>query len=102
MKKRRTIRIEVEREREVVIRCRESREAWCPACGARVQLVTVAEAALLAGISESALSRQLDACPLHFDETADGRVLICLNSLRQQRGSLKRTAPMSVNGNARE
>ncbi|MEO8436479.1 MAG: hypothetical protein ABI596_16395 [Pyrinomonadaceae bacterium] len=43
MKRKRTIRIAIEREREVVIRRRESREAWCPACGARVQLVTVAD-----------------------------------------------------------
>jgi len=102
MKKKRTIRIEVEKEREVVIRHRESREAWCAACGAQVQFVTVAEAAHLAGLSELALSRQLAACPLHFDETADGRVLICLDSLRQQRGSLKRTAPTAVSGNAQE
>ena len=40
MKTKRTIRIELEREREVVIRQRESREVWCPACGAQVPFET--------------------------------------------------------------
>ena len=43
MKTKRVIRIAVEREREVVIRQRESSEAWCPVCGAQVQFETAAD-----------------------------------------------------------
>ena len=86
MRKKRTIRIVVEREREVVIRQGQTREAWCSSCGAQVQLVTIADAARSAGLSELALYEQLGLRALHFDESPDGRALVCLNSLRQQTG----------------
>ena len=57
--------------------------AWCAACGAESQLATIEETARRAGLTELATYRRLESGALHFMETADGRVLVCLNSLRQ-------------------
>jgi hypothetical protein len=83
MKTKRTIKVVVEREREVVITNQQKREAWCASCSAQVQLVTIAEAAHLAALTELALCQQLELGVVHFDETSDGRALICLNSLTE-------------------
>jgi hypothetical protein len=98
MKRKRTITIVVEREREVVIRHDESREDWCPSCGAQVQLLTVAEAARFTAVSELALYEQLELGALHFHETAGRRAVICLNSLSQQAKRLKATAMVPAGG----
>jgi hypothetical protein len=81
MKKTRTIRIVVEREREMLIRRRPSQETWCPSCGAQAQLLTIAEAARFAGLTELALHQLLEVRTIHLAKTADGRTLICFNSL---------------------
>lgn len=44
-------------------------------------MASVAYAAREAGLSELAIYQLLDARALHFREAADGRVLVCLNSL---------------------
>jgi hypothetical protein len=59
--------------------------AWCAECAAGVELVTPEEAALLTGSSQRAICRQVEAGRLHFSETADGRLFVCLNSLHTGR-----------------
>lgn len=44
-------------------------------------MLTMDESARAVGVSERAICRRIEAGSLHFTETADGRVLICLNSL---------------------
>jgi hypothetical protein len=54
--------------------------ALCPACLKEVEMVSLEEAALLAGVSLRDICRRVGADHLHFVETADGG-LVCTNSL---------------------
>ena len=56
-------------------------EDWCSHCGKQVRMITAAEAALVAGISLRAVCRRVEGGKLHFNETGDGLLFICLNSL---------------------
>jgi hypothetical protein len=84
MRKRRITKFTVETERTYIFRSRrEVRAGWCSECGVETQLATVAEAAREAGLSELAIYQLLNDGALHFTEDTGGRVLVCLNSLRQ-------------------
>jgi hypothetical protein len=81
-KRRRTTKFTIETERTFIFRNYGGKQpGWCVGCGADTQMATVAEAAREAGLSELAIYQLLDARALHFREDADGRVLVCLNSL---------------------
>ena len=67
----------------VVRRGRRLDEDWCTQCSRRVGMVTADEAAVLAGISLRAICRNVEVGGLHFKETGDGLLFICLNSLLQ-------------------
>jgi hypothetical protein len=55
--------------------------AWCFACGEQARMVTIEEAMALTGASSREIHRRLEARGIHFTETAQGFVLICLGSL---------------------
>ena len=82
MKRTKTTEITVETDELFVIK-RRDRSAYgrCGACGARVQMVTLAEAASIARVSELVICGQIRARFLHATATLNGQVLICLNSL---------------------
>jgi hypothetical protein len=52
----------------------------CPACLKEVEMVTLEEAALLAGVSLRDICRRVGADHLHFVETAEGG-FVCTSSL---------------------
>ncbi len=80
--RRRKTEIRVEIERVLIIKLnRQPRLEWCPLCAAEVSMVTPEEAAMLTGQSYRWLCRQVEAGQLHFTETADGLLRLCLNSL---------------------
>jgi len=84
MKRRR--RITVETEQMLIIRQTDNlmvsvQEDWCPACGERVQMMSFETAAATMGLHHRALYRLVEAGGLHFQETADGLLWICPNSL---------------------
>jgi len=80
--KKRTARITVETERLVVIRrSQTSSDGWCGQCEAPVKLIGLEEAAAIADASQRAIFRWAESGEIHFTETADGRVLFCLNSI---------------------
>jgi hypothetical protein len=80
-RRKRTTTVTFETERVLIVGSNTG--ARCDMCGGRAALVALSEAARLAGVSERALYRGLEAEALHFIETADGQLLICLASLRQ-------------------
>ena len=81
--KRRT-EITIETERLLIIRSRKtSAQAWCTSCGRQVQMITIDEAAQESKVSSRLVYRLVEADQLHFIETTDKRVLICVNSLHQ-------------------
>jgi hypothetical protein len=80
--KRKKTEIIVEREQVLIIRRLDDRQPRCCAeCSGQAQMVSVDEAAALGRLSARAIYRRVEAGQLHFIETADGLLLVCVNSL---------------------
>ena len=54
---------------------------WCPACAERANMITTEAAAILSNVDTRTIYRRIEACAIHFAETPEGLVLVCLNSL---------------------
>lgn len=54
---------------------------WCPQCGKQARMVSLDEAMIAAGASWREIHRWMEASDVHFIETTEGFVHICLNSL---------------------
>ena len=81
VKKRRTT-ITIEKEHVLVIGRRNRAVAvWCNGCGEQVTMISVEEAAAVAGVKTRAIYREVEAGKFHFTETPDGILRICLSSL---------------------
>jgi excisionase family DNA binding protein len=72
--------IVVERDQIIVVRKPGPMQA-CGSCGAGSPMLTVDEAASIAGVSARAIYRQIEEGRLHFLETDTGGLLICLTSV---------------------
>lgn len=79
----RRIEINVKTERLVVVSHRRSSRmmGWCDLCASPSAMLTVDEAAALASSSARRIYRRVEAGELHFMETPEGSLLVCLNSL---------------------
>lgn len=55
--------------------------AWCGECCGEVSVCTPEEAAIAAGVSARKIYSRVEAGQLHFSETSDGGLLICVGSL---------------------
>ena len=83
MRKRiRRTEITFERSKSFVIRnFKGAVIAWCHECDARVQFLSPEEAAVEAQVSLRTIYRWVESGKVHFTETADARLYICLASL---------------------
>lgn len=81
MRSTRRMKITVEKERLLVVGHQHEVESWCEECSARVRMLRPGEAAAVAAVSDRTIFRQIESHRLHFTETSQGAVLICLNSL---------------------
>ena len=80
--KRKKTEVIVERDQVLVIRRLNKREPrWCEECGEQAQMVSVDDAASIASLTARAVYRRVEAGKVHFSETTDGLLLVCLNSL---------------------
>lgn len=59
--------------REVVTRCAE--------CGEQVRMLTIEEAMAMTSASSRQIHRRIEAGEVHFTETTEGFLLMCMNSL---------------------
>ena len=59
----------------------ESTQNWCPACSAEVTMVTPEQAALVRYLTPRIIYRLIEAGDVHFLESQEGAVLVCLSSL---------------------
>jgi hypothetical protein len=85
VKTKRRTEITVETDRFIVIRRRiGSPPARCAVCEGQVKMVTPDEAALLARVTSRTVYRWIEADKLHFAETSEGQLFVCLNSLLEQ------------------
>ncbi len=92
MSTKRKIEITVETHQMVVIRRnRKSIQAWCNECGEEVEMIRPEEAAALPGTSSRIVFQWIEDARVHFSETPEGSLLICINSLlnRQQKGDFQ-------------
>ena len=85
MKTKRRTAITIETDRVFVIRRRGgSVLAWCAECAEQVKMVTPDEAAVFSRVSSRTIYRWVEAEKLHFEETPDGVLFICLSSLQKE------------------
>ena len=91
MKRKRTeIAIEFEEMIQIVAQERGVNRALCAACGGLVTMVTPQQASAIARVSVRTINRWVEGNAIHFIETADGLLLLCVNSLSPN-GSAKTT-----------
>lgn len=55
--------------------------ARCEACGRQAEMLNLEQAATITGLNLRTICREVEAGSVHFKETADGSLLICLSSL---------------------
>ena len=80
----RRVEITFERERLIVVGSRSvSVTDWCEGCGARARMVMPDEAARLADLTARTIYRLVEARRLHFLESSEAGLLVCLESLKQ-------------------
>ena len=85
----RTIEIAFETKKTIVWRRHpEPVEVWCQSCAAQSHMLDAQLAVLRAGLSLRQVCQQVETGSLHFKETEQGLLLICLNSLSKQAGGL--------------
>jgi len=56
----------------------------CAACGGESFLVTPQQAAVIAGVTVLEINRWIESDMVHFIETSDGFLLVCVNSLSER------------------
>ncbi len=59
--------------------------AWCSACGDVAPMVTPEQAAAIAQVTVRMINQRIEAGQVHFVETTDGRLWVCVNSLSEPR-----------------
>jgi len=75
--------ITIETQRVVTIRRRRSLRAWCTECGAKVDMVNLAEVQALTELQQQVLRDSAEAQKWHFCEGPGRTTLVCLESLRK-------------------
>jgi hypothetical protein len=83
MKRTRRKRVTVETERVLVFTRTTAIRSWCERCGAEGEMVGAEEASTLSGLSQRIVFRLVESQQLHYAETRNGALLICLSSLLQ-------------------
>jgi len=80
-----TKEITVETERLLIIRRRyQAVEEWCDGCGELALMIRPDQAAAVTGRTLRTIFTDIENSRLHFRESPDGLVLICINSLLAQ------------------
>ena len=78
----RRIEITTVKEHSVIVRPVSVRAfRWCEACDAEVNMVTPDQAATIAQVFMRTIFQWVESGKLHFAETVDGKLLVCLISL---------------------
>ena len=78
-------RIEIVAVKETTYSPRESSvESWCEGCRAHLPMYTPTIAATLTGKNLRTLFRWIESGAIHYVETPDGNILLCLESVRAQ------------------
>jgi hypothetical protein len=76
----RRIVLTVETDR-VVLRGTKPQTSWCYRCSAPSVKVSIEQATIITGISESSIFALIETSRLHLSKMADGQVRVCMRSL---------------------
>jgi hypothetical protein len=76
--------ISIETDQVVIIRRQHVAQQWCAVCAMHTHMITAEAAAAATGLSRRSVYRLVEQGQVHFCETSDGLLLICLNSLPLQ------------------
>ena len=83
----RRIEVILETDRFLYFRGGASRPAvWCERCESDLRMVPPEAAALVCRQNTRAIYRGVEAGRVHFTETSEGSLLVCLDSVRAARG----------------
>ena len=63
--------------------------AWCPACDAQTRMVAPEVAAILCSVTTLTAYRWVQDARIHFTETPEGALVVCLNSLPVSAGQME-------------
>lgn len=74
-------RITIETDSLLVLRGHICRRAWCPQCGAEMEVLALEDIGVISNLDRPALENWLNSGDLHRWQDPDGSPLICLNSL---------------------
>lgn len=100
VKARRVTEITLQTDEAFVLRRRAgSAHAHCPGCGSVVPMFTPEEATALLRVSVRTIYREIEAGQLHFHETPEGSVLVCLDSLQKITSLLTRNSNSQIKTN---
>ena len=77
-------RITIETDSLLILRGRKSLRAWCPQCDAAAEMIPLKDAGAVSTLSAAEVKAWLESAGLHRITTAQGVVMICLNSLLAQ------------------
>jgi len=84
VKAKRVMAISIQTEETVVIRKGKAEaSATCPQCGGAAPMITPEQAAVSLSLPIRAIYRAIEAGCLHYQETSQGLVTVCLSSLRK-------------------
>lgn len=81
MRRTRRLELTVETDRIIMVVDGGSEKLWCPVCQSDTQMISVDQAAILQQVNARTIFRWVDEGRLHYAETAQGLLRICLNSL---------------------
>ena len=84
--------ITIETDSLLILRGRSTSHAWCPFCGANVEMIAFQNIGTISSDGK-ALDDWLKSGALHCAERADGSVVICLNSLLARAQNTKPAIP---------
>lgn len=73
--------VTIETDRVLIIQRRHSTRVWCRECAREVDMVGLADAGVLTGITQQGVRHGAQARKWHFSDGQDGAPLICLESL---------------------
>lgn len=76
----------METERLLIIRRRyQAVEEWCEGCGELGLMIRPDQAAAVTGVTLRGIFTRIENGSLHFRESPDGLILVCLTSLLETR-----------------
>jgi hypothetical protein len=74
-------KITIESDSLLILRGQSSTRAWCPQCGADVEMIALENVGVISNLDRTALEAWLNSGALHRSKADDGSALVCLNSL---------------------